>query len=158
MRTQEVKLALVAYEDGAQPSITPVDEYGRIIVGGDILSAIKDAAESEDAAVVTGSVGYAPTNAEYETVAASQTDQACGATGATGDYLSHLIVVPATTSPGNVLIQDGANSAITVFTGGASSVSNLVPFTIYLNMVSTVGAWQITTGSNVSVIAVGNFT
>jgi hypothetical protein len=95
---------------------------------------------------------------EYETVAASQTDQALGATGATGDYLRELLVVPATTSPGNVLIQDGAGSAITVFTGGASSVSNLVPFTISLGLTSTAGAWQITTGANVSVIGIGNFT
>jgi hypothetical protein len=95
---------------------------------------------------------------EYETVAASQTDQALGATGATGDSLSHLIIVPATTSPGAVSIKDGAGSAITVFTGGASSVTNLVPFTIALDMVSLAGAWKVTTGANVSVIAVGNFT
>lgn len=95
---------------------------------------------------------------EYETVAASQTTQTLGATGGTGDYLDHLLVVPATTSPGNVQIKDGAGSAITVFTGGASSVSNLVPFTINLGIYSAAGAWQVTTGANVSVIAAGNFT
>lgn len=95
---------------------------------------------------------------EYETVAASQTTQTLGATGGTGDYLDHLLVVPATTSPGNVQIKDGAGSAITVFTGGASSVSNLVPFSIPLGLYSAAGAWQVTTGANVSVIAAGNFT
>jgi hypothetical protein len=94
---------------------------------------------------------------EYETVAASQTAQVLGATGATGDYVSGLLVVPATTSPGNVLLLDNATS-ITVFTGGASSVSNLVPFFIPLGMVSVSGAWKVTTGANVSVIGVGNFT
>jgi hypothetical protein len=94
---------------------------------------------------------------EYETVAASQTAQALGATGATGDYISGILVVPATTSPGNVLLLDNAIS-ITVFTGGASSVSNLVPFLIPLGMYSVSGAWKITTGSNVSCVGIGNFT
>lgn len=94
---------------------------------------------------------------EYETVAASQTAQALGATGATGDYISGLLVVPATTSPGNVLLLDNATS-ITVFTGGATSVSNLVPFFIPLGMISVSGAWKVTTGANVSVIGIGNFT
>lgn len=93
----------------------------------------------------------------YETVAASQTAQALGATGATGDYISGLLVVPATTSPGNILLLDNATS-ITVFTGGATSVSNLVPFMIPLGMVSVSGAWKVTTGANVSVIGIGTFT
>ena len=97
------------------------------------------------------------TNAEYETVAASQTAQVLGATGATGEYLSGLLVTPATTSPGNVLLLDNATS-ITVFTGGASSVSNLVPFFIPIGAKSVSGAWKVTTGANVSVIGVGNFT
>lgn len=95
---------------------------------------------------------------EYETVAASQTDQALGATGATGDYLSGILIVPATTSPGAVSIKDGAGSAITVFTGGATSVSNLVPFFVPLGLKSGSGAWKVTTGTNVSVIGCGNFT
>lgn len=98
------------------------------------------------------------TNAEYETVAASQTDQAMGATGATGDYLAGVLIVPATTSPGAVSIKDGSGSAITIFTGGASSVSNLVPFMVPLGIKSTGGAWKITTGTNVSAMGVGNFT
>jgi hypothetical protein len=98
---------------------------------------------------------------EYETVAASQTDQVLGASGAQGDYLSGLLVVPASTSPGNVLIQDGNGSDITVFTGGASSVSNLVPFFIPLGLTAVNGTsagWKVTTGASVSVIASGNFT
>lgn len=95
---------------------------------------------------------------EYEPVAASATTQALGATGASGDYLREVLIIPATTSPGAVQIKDGSNSAITVFTGGATSVSNLVPFTISLGLTSTSGAWQITTGTNVSAIGIGNFT
>lgn len=94
---------------------------------------------------------------EYETVAASQTAQVLGPTGATGDYISGILVVPATTSPGAIALLDGATS-ITVFTGGATSVSNLVPFFIPLGMISVSGAWKITTGASVSCIGIGNFT
>jgi hypothetical protein len=96
-------------------------------------------------------------NAEYETVAASQTAQILGATGAAGDYISGVLVIPATTSPGNVLLLDNATS-ITVFTGGASSVTSLVPFFIPLGMISVSGAFKLTTGTNVSCIGIGNFT
>lgn len=98
---------------------------------------------------------------ENETVAASQTDQILGATGAVGDRLDYLLVVPATTSPGIVEVQDADGTAVTVFTGGASSVSNLVPFVIIWGKACTgvtTPGWKITTGANVSVVAFGNFT
>lgn len=95
---------------------------------------------------------------DYETIAASQTDQALGTTGGVGDYLIGMLIVPATTSPGAVQIKDGGGSAITVFAGGSSSVSNLVPFFVPLGARSYSGGWSVTTGANVSVIAVGNFT
>lgn len=95
---------------------------------------------------------------EWETVAASQTTQSLGATGGIGDYISGILVVPGTTSPGNVLLRDGAGSDITVFTGGSTSVSNLVPFFIPLGMISLSGAWKVTTGANVTCIGIGNFT
>lgn len=94
---------------------------------------------------------------DYETVAASQTDQMLGPTGAAGDYLSGLLIIPATTSPGAVSIEDGSTNMV-IFAGGASSVSNLVPFFIPLGIVSVSGGWEVTTGANVSVFAVGNFT
>lgn len=103
---------------------------------------------------VNSSIGAA--NA-YETVAASQTAQAMGATGATGDFLSHCVATPGTTSPGVVTILDNA-TAIVSFAGGASSVSNLVPFTIPIGAISVSGAWKITTGANVTVVCVGRFT
>jgi hypothetical protein len=98
-----------------------------------------------------------PAGVEYETVAAGQTAQTLGATGATGDYLTGLLVIPATTSPGNVLVLDNATS-ITVFAGGASSISSLIPFVVPFGALSVSGAWKVTTGANVSVVAFGNFT
>lgn len=94
---------------------------------------------------------------QYETVAASQTAQVLGGSGAVGDYLSGLLVIPATTSPGVVTVLDGSTS-IPIFVGGSSSVSNLVPFFVPVDAESVSGAWKVTTGANVSVIGVGRFT
>lgn len=94
---------------------------------------------------------------EYETVAASQTAQVLGATGATGDLINGVLIIPATTSPGNVLLLDNATS-ITIFAGGASSVTTLIPFFVPLGIRSVSGAWKLTTGANVSAIGVGDFT
>lgn len=96
---------------------------------------------------------------KYNTVAASQSTQALtgGGGGATGDYLAGVLVIPATTSPGVVSVIDNATT-IVAFPGGASSVSNLVPFYLPLGAVSSSGAWKITTGANVSCVAVGKFT
>lgn len=94
---------------------------------------------------------------EYEDVAASQTAQPIGADGAgAGQHISHLVVMPATTSPGAVALLDG-DASTTIFAGGADSVSNLVPFTVFLGCDSKNGQWKITTGANVSVRAVGDF-
>lgn len=91
----------------------------------------------------------------YETVAASQTGQVLGVTGAQGDYLDRLIIIPATTAAGNVTLLDGATS-ISVFVTG--TLADLTPIVIEFNMPSTSGAWSVTTGANVSVIGVGCFT
>lgn len=93
---------------------------------------------------------------DYETVAASQTAQVLGATGALGDFLRRLVIVPATVDAGAVTLIDNATS-ITVFAGGTASVNTLAPIRVELGMYSESGAWKITTGTNVSVIAVGNF-
>ncbi len=116
---------------------------------------LKDMGDNTFAPVIAA----ATLGTEYETVAASQADQVMGATGAAGDLLLGLLVVPATTSPGAITIKDGAGgSAMTVFTGGASSVGWLVPFYIPLNLRSLNGGWRVTTGANVSVIGTGDFT
>jgi hypothetical protein len=92
---------------------------------------------------------------EYETVAASQTDQVIGATGATGDFLSAVLVIPATTAPGVVTIKDNTTAVIS-WPGG--TLPSVIPFTIPVGANSVNGAWKITTGANVSVFASGNFT
>lgn len=90
----------------------------------------------------------------YETVAASQTAQVLGLVGNKGDLLERLIIIPATTSPGLVTIRDGSTS-IPIMVAGTTTIA---PIVVELNMYSVSGAWSVTTGTNVSVIAVGKFT
>lgn len=93
----------------------------------------------------------------YETIAASQTDQVLGGAGAKGNILVRLVIVPATTAPGAVSIKDGGGPAITVFAGTGSYEVSRKPMVVELNAISTSGAWKVTTGANVSAIAVGKF-
>src|SRR5436309_1238632 len=94
---------------------------------------------------------------KFATVAASQTDQVLGLTGgAAGDYLAAIHVVPTTTAPGAISIKDNGGSAITLWAGGTVG-ADLKPFLIELQIRSVTGPWKITTGANVSAIAVGAF-
>lgn len=95
--------------------------------------------------------------AEYESFPASATTT-IGATGAVGDYLAGLHLVPSTVDAGAVQIKDGSGTAITVFAGGTGSLSNLVPFTISLGIKSKVGAWQVITNAGMTGLAIGEFT
>lgn len=95
-------------------------------------------------------------NPMYETIAASQTGQVMGGAGAKGDFIAGILIVPATTSPGSVALIDGSTS-ITIFAGGATSVPGLAPIYVPLCIFSSNGAWSITTGANVSCIAMGAF-
>lgn len=125
----------------------------------DFLEAVdSDSGKKEPTPVTLVSNGSDIMGTDYETVAASQTNQALGATGVAGDFLAGLLIIPASTSPGAVSIKDGAGAAVTVFAGGASSLSNLAPFFVPLGVNSVSGAWSVTTGANLSVIAVGAFT
>lgn len=97
----------------------------------------------------------------YTAVAASQTAALFGATGASGDYLDGVLIIPATAAAGAVTITDGSGSAITIFAGGGTTaLPTLAPFFVPIGAISKNGAggWKVTTGANVSVIGVGNFT
>ena len=95
----------------------------------------------------------------YEHVAAGQTAQVLGTTGAVGDYLHRIVCTVTTGATGNVVIVDGSGAGILTHTVVPASVS-LVPgvYNVELNAVSANGAWKITTGAGVEVMAVGIFT
>ena len=95
-----------------------------------------------------------PYRYQYETVAASQTAQVLGGTGAIGDYLHRLIVSNVTVATASVTVLDGATS-IVILTGAAGQSTGV--YSIEMNMASASGAWKITTGAGCTVIGVGIF-
>lgn len=99
--------------------------------------------------------------ADYVTVAAGQTAAPLQITAAkVGNLLYRLIIIPATTGAGNISLIDGTGSdkvTISVFVAG--TLADLKPIVIELGIASQkAGGWNITTGNNVSVLAVGLFT
>ncbi len=93
----------------------------------------------------------------YETVAASQTAQVLGFNGAKGDFIARLIIIPATVAGGVVTLLDGSTS-IPVYVGGATTaLTTVAPIVVDIGARSVSGAWKVTTGANISVIAVGDF-
>ena len=101
------------------------------------------------------SLSVASAGLEYETVAASATAQTLGATGATGDFLSHVIIQPTTTGAGTVTILDNATAIFTFTTG---TLGDLRPIIVPINAFSVTGAWKITTGAAVTATGFGDFT
>lgn len=93
---------------------------------------------------------------QYETVAASQTDQALGATGALGDYLSHLVITVGTAATAAVSIKDGSGSSIPILPNSPGGGIGIYHAEIKAN--SAAGAWSVTTGAGSTVLAVGQFT
>lgn len=96
---------------------------------------------------------------DNEPVAAGQTDQIMGGTGAVGDMLDFIWVVPTTTSPGAISVKDGNGTAVEVFHGG--TIPSVLPFPIPWGKAAvnaTTPGWKITTGANVAAIGWGKFT
>ena len=94
----------------------------------------------------------------YETVAAGQTAQVLGGAGAQGDYIDGVVIVPAVVAAGAVTLIDGSTSIVLYVGGATTALTTVAPIYVPLQMYSMSGKWQITTGTNVSVIAIGNFT
>jgi len=99
-----------------------------------------------------------PYRYQYEHVAASQSAQVLGTTGAIGDYLHRIVITVFTAASAQVQIVDGSGASILTHTilyntpGGGTGVYN-----IELNAISQNGAWKITTGAGSEVMAVGIF-
>jgi hypothetical protein len=98
-------------------------------------------------------LGVYDSGINYETVAASQTNQVLGTTGAAGDRIARVIVVATGTLGGVVTLKDGSGTAFNILHAAAAGT-----YVIELGMISTLGAWQLTTPTNCTAIAVGTFT
>jgi hypothetical protein len=106
----------------------------------------------------TNTIGHVG-GTDYKPVAAGVTNSMLGTTGAVGDYLGGVLIIPGTTAAGFVSIKDGAIGAMTIFAGGGTTpLGALVPFFVPIGAKSTNAGWQVSTGANVTVIAVGDFT
>ena len=94
----------------------------------------------------------------YEHVAASQTAQVLGGTGAVGDYLHRIVITVATAASAAVQIVDGTGAGILTHTILPNSPGGgIVVYNVEINAVSQNGAWKITTGAGSEVMAVGIF-
>ena len=91
---------------------------------------------------------------DYETVAASQTGQVLGTTGAIGDRIERVIITSNTAATATVSLLDGATS-IPLLVGAATTPLGIV--TVDLGLMSVSGAWSITTGAGATVVAIGRF-
>ncbi len=88
----------------------------------------------------------------YETVAASQTAQVLGGTGAAGDYLHRIVVNVATAATSTVSVIDGSTTVLAV-----PANTPIGSYSLELNLAAATGPWKVTTGAGVSVLAVGLF-
>jgi hypothetical protein len=106
----------------------------------------------------TNTIGHVG-GTDYQTVAANAPTTILGTTGAAGDYLGGVLIIPGTTAAGVVSIKDGALAAVPIFVGGGTTpLGALVPFFVPIGAKSKNAGWQLSTGANVTVIAVGDFT
>jgi hypothetical protein len=144
----------VPYDTGAGTSGTATQ---RTIIDSSQLGTLGQAAKTASVPVVPAS-DWTYNTGYYVTVAASQTDQVIqSSTGAAGDYMDHVVVVPNTTAGGLVTIKDNATALISYPGATGTALLTLTPFVIYVGAVSRSGAWKITTGANTSCVAVGRF-
>jgi hypothetical protein len=139
--------AIGGYLDGVEALLVDVEASTSTMAALGATEATLDAAR--DALVDLNAT-------EYETAAAGATTT-LGATGASGDYLASLLIIPATVSPGAVYIRD-ATTSIQVFAGGTDSLGSLTPFPVPLGIKSVSGAWSVVCGSSVAAIGIGTFT
>lgn len=141
--------------------VTILTGTGATGTGAPRVTVSTDQATNAGAALVKGGVGVVNGGSTYQAVAASQTATVLQiSTGATGDYLSHCVLYPTSTSPGVVTVFDNTNAAAgsaILFPGGATSLSNLAPISIPVGALSTAGAWKVTTGASISVVCYGKF-
>ena len=94
-----------------------------------------------------------PNRYPYETVAASQTAQVLGGSGAVGDYLHRIVVSVNTSLTSTVSVLDNSTTVLAIPASTPVGV-----YSLEINAASALGPWKITTGAGVTVLAVGFFT
>lgn len=142
-----VMLAGVAY---AGNKIDLNQASGGITAQGGVGDSAKVILSAEDQ---TNTVVRTENQFEYETVAASQTNQMMGGTGAVGDLIHGVLCVTTAASAAVVTLKDGSLTAFNIghiFAGAGT-------FWMPLDLVSVSGGWQITTSTNTTCVGIGRF-
>jgi mannose/fructose/N-acetylgalactosamine-specific phosphotransferase system component IID len=98
-----------------------------------------------------------PPRTDYETVAASQTNQVCGPVGGTGDVITRLVITVATAATAATSLKDGSLTAVTVLPNSPGGGIGVYVVDFGEGMRSTSGAWQVTTGAGATAYCVGRF-
>lgn len=140
----------------------PLTFAGTLAPGGGSTTGVLDANSNVGTTLATTLAGEDITNDvqriefqwEYEDVAASQTDQALGTTGAAGDLLHALKCETSAASVGTVTVKDGSGSSFTIFLAQSAAAILDSPA---LDWVSVNGAWSVTTGTNTTCRVSGRF-
>ncbi len=98
---------------------------------------------------------------KYVAVAAGQTTATLSVNK--GSRISKLIIQPTTGAPGNVILYDGKganNATVYTYPGSATYDASLFPFEVDFDNLPNTGigdtaaGWYVTTGNNVTVVAV----
>lgn len=77
--------------------------------------------------------------------------------GTSTDFLDFIQVFPATSTCGGITVSDSTTGVFTYTGGTVVSLPDLRPFTINVGAFSRVGPWRISTGGNITCVAVGKF-
>lgn len=95
---------------------------------------------------------------KYEALLANTPTQTLGTTGAVGDQLEGLWVVPTATTIGAISVKDGSN-VIPVYAGGTVGADLKGFFIPWLGGAATTSAgWQVSVGVGATPVAFGQFT
>ena len=88
---------------------------------------------------------------DYQVVTALQTSEPIGR-GVKGTYIRSITLIPLALTVGAVTLQDGAETARTIFVGGTGVAGvnrELRPIPMPIGELSRDGAWKITTGADI---------
>lgn len=100
-----------------------------------------------------------PYRTDYETVAASQTDQILGPVGGVGDVLMRLVIKVNTAATGTVDLKDGDGTAIAIMPASPGGGVGVYVVELGIRCVrATTPGWKVTTGAGCTVLAIGRFT
>lgn len=102
-------------------------------------------------------------------VSASTTAQKLGTTGAAGDLIDYILLVPTAETPGTVYLYDANPTGTegvdylkyTLYAGVPATPAKIIDLSPIrlsnLELISTLGPWYVTTGANIEVILLGRF-